>query len=174
MGYHSLPQGEMYWSLDKDISFLLYENPCHVCNWNMKQNLHLAANNQINNTDKLHKVRPYVNLLNKKFQQFGIFSHDLSIDEQMVPYRGKHSTKMFLKGKPIRFGYKAWTLASSDRYVFHFDIYAGKVTALKLKEYEEFGLGGSVDEYIIHASAVNPLTRWQATWHNSPWRWRVA
>ncbi|XP_054708299.1 piggyBac transposable element-derived protein 3-like [Uloborus diversus] len=110
----------------------------------MKQNLHLADNTAIDNNDKLYKVRPYLNLLNKKFQQFGVFSHNLSIDEQMIPYRGKHSAKMFLKGKPIRFGYESWTLASSDGYVFNFDIYTGKSTTANSSEYEKFGLGGSV------------------------------
>ena len=32
---------------------------------------------------------------------------NLLIDEQMTPYRGRHSARMFCKGKPIRFGYKA-------------------------------------------------------------------
>ena len=27
------------------------------------------------------------------------------VDEQMIRLRGKHSEKMFIKGKPIRFGY---------------------------------------------------------------------
>ncbi|GBL86331.1 Chimeric ERCC6-PGBD3 protein [Araneus ventricosus] len=59
----------------------------------------------------------------------------------MIPYRGKHSAKMFLKGKPIRFGSNAWTLASSKVYVHHFDIYSGKSTGPKSSEYEDFGLG---------------------------------
>ena len=39
---------------------------------------------------------------------------NLLIHEQMISYRGRHSARMFCKGKPIRFGYKAWTLASSE------------------------------------------------------------
>lgn len=144
-GYHSLPQEEMYWSLDTDISVpIVRESMSRLQYRNMKQKLHLRDNSQIDTTDKLYKVRPYLSLLNRKFQQFGIFSHDLSIDEQMIPYRGKHSSKMFLKGKPIRFGYKAWTLASSDGYVFQFDIYSGKSTNSQSSNNEDFGLGGSV------------------------------
>ncbi|GBL84497.1 hypothetical protein AVEN_117241-1 [Araneus ventricosus] len=60
----------------------------------------------------------------------------------MIPYRGKHSAKTFLKEKPIRFGYKAWTLTSFEGYVYHFDIYSGKATGPKSSEYEDFGLGG--------------------------------
>ena len=38
--------------------------------------------------------------------QFGMWSELLSIDEQMVPYFGRHSSKMFIHGKPIRFGFE--------------------------------------------------------------------
>ena len=33
---------------------------------------------------------------------------------------------MFIRGKPIRFGYKIWTLCGSDGYPYHLSIYAGK------------------------------------------------
>ena len=95
-------------------------------------NLHLNDNSAINKDDKLFKVRPYIELLNKKFQQFGVHKTNLSIDEQMIPYRGHHSERMFCKGKPIRFGYKAWTFALSDGYVYAFDLYTKKSNKEKL------------------------------------------
>lgn len=42
--------------------------------------------------------------------QFGIWAANLSVDEQMVLYFGRHSCKMYILGKPIRFGYKLWCL----------------------------------------------------------------
>ncbi|GBN15195.1 hypothetical protein AVEN_259397-1 [Araneus ventricosus] len=86
-GYQSLTQEEVYWSLDKDISVPIVRDSMSCLQYrNMKKNLHLVYNSQINNSDKLHKVRLYLNLQNRKFQQFGIFLHDFSIDEQMIPY----------------------------------------------------------------------------------------
>nr|CAH7750912.1 unnamed protein product [Callosobruchus chinensis] len=41
-------------------------------------------------------------MLNKNFQQWGIFYSDLSIDEAMVKYFGHHSAKQFIRGKPVR------------------------------------------------------------------------
>ena len=41
----------------------------------------------------------------------------------MVPYFGRHSAKMFIRGKPIRFGYKNWILVSSDGYPYKFETY---------------------------------------------------
>ena len=44
----------------------------------------------------------------------------------MVPYYGRHSCKQFSRGKPIRFGYKLWVLASSIGLPYHVEIYKGK------------------------------------------------
>jgi len=55
-----------------------------------------------------------------------VFYDDLSIDESMVPYYGKHSAKMFIQMKPIRFGYKLWVLAGYDGYPYSMSIYSGK------------------------------------------------
>ncbi|KRY39084.1 PiggyBac transposable element-derived protein 3 [Trichinella spiralis] len=61
-----------------------------------------------------------------KHRQFGIFHEQLSIDEGMVPYYGHHSCKMFIRGKPIRFGYKIWTMSSANGYPYALKIYAGR------------------------------------------------
>ena len=37
-----------------------------------------------------------------------------------------HSAKIFMKGKPIKFGYKFWCLCSEDRYLYNFAPYLGK------------------------------------------------
>ena len=51
------------------------------------------------------------------WQQYGVLHEVLSIDESMMPYyRIGHSYKMFIKGKPIRFGYKLWCLCESEGY----------------------------------------------------------
>ena len=38
--------------------------------------------------DKLVKLRPLFDVVNKNLIQFGVFAEYLSIDEQMVPYFG--------------------------------------------------------------------------------------
>lgn len=57
--------------------------------------------------------------------QFGVWAEELSIDEQMVPYFGRHSCKMYIRGKPIRFGYKLWCLCSASGYLYSFIPYCG-------------------------------------------------
>ena len=43
----------------------------------------------------------------------------------MMPCLGSHLYKMFIRGKPIRFDYKSWVLASSCAYPFKFETYIG-------------------------------------------------
>ena len=61
------------------------------------------------------KIEPLHDLPNKKIQQFGIAHKDLSIDELMVPYCGRHSCKQFTCAKPIHFRYKLWVLAKEGQ-----------------------------------------------------------
>ena len=72
------------------------------------------------------KILPLYDSLNASLIQFGIFDKNLSIDESMVPYFGRHSCKMFIRGKPIHFGYIFWCLCGSNGYPYKLSIYTGK------------------------------------------------
>lgn len=116
-GYHSLPRERLCWNKDEDIKVPFVAEQMSRSRFSeIKKYIHLADNDKIVPGDKLYKVRSFISALNTRFQQFGVFSKYLSIDEEMVPYFGHHSAKMFLRGKPIRFGYKLWILASSSGY----------------------------------------------------------
>ena len=71
-------------------------------------------------------MRKYLDLLNRNLTQFGVFSQNLSSDEQMVPFYVHFSTKMFMRNKPFKFGMKFWFLAPSQGYPFSFQVYTGK------------------------------------------------
>ena len=71
------------------------------------------------------KIRPIQNVVNASSQKFEIFAEDLSVDKQMVPYLERHLCKIFIRGKPIRFGCKNWVLASSCGYPFRFETCVG-------------------------------------------------
>ncbi|KAF7288069.1 hypothetical protein GWI33_000123 [Rhynchophorus ferrugineus] len=81
--------------------------------------IHLSGNDKLAKSDKFPKLRPFSNELNKQVMQFGVFPHNISIDEEMVPYFGHHSAKRFIRGKPVWFEFKLWCIASaymSDTY----------------------------------------------------------
>ncbi|XP_066254654.1 piggyBac transposable element-derived protein 3-like [Euwallacea similis] len=83
---------------------------------------HLADNTKVDATDKYYKLRPLIEKLQSKFAQFYVPEKNLNFDESMVKYFGRHSCKQFIKGKPIRFGYKVWCLNGKSGYLINFNI----------------------------------------------------
>lgn len=61
----------------------------------------------------------------------------------MVPYFGSHGSKQFIRGKPIRWGYKIWTGTTKNGYIEWFEPYQGAKNQGP-EEYRELGLGASV------------------------------
>ena len=90
------------------------------------QFLHFADNSQLDKSDKFAKVRPLARSLMKKFGQHFEPQKHLSHDEAMIEYFGRHGCKQFIRGKPIRFGYKVWCLNTDDGYLATFDFYQGR------------------------------------------------
>ncbi|KRZ78268.1 PiggyBac transposable element-derived protein 3 [Trichinella papuae] len=86
----------------------------------------VEANQNLPAGDKMSKISPLYQMLNDRLVQYGIFHELLSIDESMVPYYGRHSAKMFIRGKPIRVGYKVWMFGGMNGYPYHLNIYQGK------------------------------------------------
>lgn len=126
-GYHSLPQQDMYWEQAPDVGVpFVYNAMTRQRFKDIKRFLHLNDNSKIDKTDKMYKLRPFFDILQKNFMKFGVFSAHLSLDEMMVKYYGMHPAKMYMRGKPIKFGYKIWCLCSSNGYLYNFSPYVGK------------------------------------------------
>ena len=98
----------------------------------IKRYLHLNDNSDLEkipaaDRGRLFKIRPLLEKLNKNFLKFDVFSENLSIDEQMVNYFGHNYLKQFMRGKPIRFGFKQWALCCSQTgYCYQMQVYEGK------------------------------------------------
>lgn len=154
-GYHKLPSERNYWGLDEDLGVPIVARAMPRNRFQeIKRYVHLADNNQLDKSDKMAKVRPLIALLNQKFQQWGIFSEQLSIDESMVKFFGRHSSKQFIKGKPIRFGYKNWMLCSSTGYCFGYDTYCGAKPASINNQGSDLPLGSKVVLDLLKTVAV--------------------
>ncbi|XP_037937390.1 uncharacterized protein LOC119670695 [Teleopsis dalmanni] len=140
-GYHKLPEIEHYWRQQNDFGIPIVKEARTRNEFrHVKRFLHIADNNSLDSNDRFAKVTPLIALVNKKFMQFGVFHEYLSIDEQMVPYFGRHSSKMYIRNKPIKFGFKLWVLASSDGYMYSTIPYAGSTQPYD----KEIGLGAHV------------------------------
>ena len=128
-GYHQLPSERQYWSTEDDLGV---ESVRRAMSRNrflkIKAYLHFSAAHQ---NDRGFKIRPLMDMRNDSFRKFGVFREELSVDEMLVRYFGHHPLKQFIKGKPIRFGYKMWSLCGSDGYCYKFQLYCGKETGPK-------------------------------------------
>ena len=77
--------------------------------------------------DRLGKVRPVLEQLSKQFTALYNPSRDCSIDEAMIPFKGRSSMKQYIPKKPIKRGFKVWTRADSKNgFVSEFQVYVGK------------------------------------------------
>jgi len=65
----------------------------------VKRYFHVTDNSQLKQGNKVAKIKPIYDALNRNLTQFGVFHEHLSIDESMVPYFGRHSCKMFIRDR---------------------------------------------------------------------------
>ncbi|XP_044735345.1 piggyBac transposable element-derived protein 3-like [Chrysoperla carnea] len=127
--YHHLPQSKLYWCRGNDVHVPFIEKAMSRNRFDkIKSYLHFNDNSKIDNTDKAFKIRPFIAKANESFQKFGIFESNLAVDEMIVKYFGHHGIKQFIKGKPVRFGYKLWALCGVSGFCYNFSLYAGKKT----------------------------------------------
>ncbi|XP_046677501.1 piggyBac transposable element-derived protein 3-like [Homalodisca vitripennis] len=120
------------------------ENEWHVSEneWHVSDNecrpteneWHVNDNWVANKDDKFAKVRSVMCMLNERWLRYFPGDIYLSIDESMVPYFGRHGLKQHIHGKPIRFGYKVWILATRLGYAIQAEPYQGKATGATIPE----------------------------------------
>ena len=153
-GYNVLPRRRLYWSADPS---LRNEAICAAMSRNsfdeFLQYLHLANNDQLDKADKYAKVRPLMSALGQRFLKEFPFQQNVAVDESMVPYFGRHSGKMFIRGKPIRFGYKIWSCCTQSGYLVTLEPYQG---ASGHKDTTSFGVGGGVVLRLVENLPRNP------------------
>ena len=100
--------------------------------------LHFSDNNQSTKPgdegyDKFQKIRPIIELIRKRCVKLAVPETIHSIDEAMVPFKGRapRGTKVYMKNKPVKWGYKVWTRAGISGYVYDFELY-GSLKGLPL------------------------------------------
>lgn len=126
-GYNTLPAKKLYWDQKDDVKNLL------VCNamrrdrcMTISKYIHCADNGKMDPTDKMWKLRPFMDLLKRKFLENYVPSEHLDFDESMIAYFGRHGCKQTIRNKPIRFGYKNWCLNTPEGFLVDWEIFQGK------------------------------------------------
>lgn len=141
-GYTVVPRRRMYWSQQPDVH---NEAVSKAMSRNRFDEIlhffHPANNEDLPVADKFGKVRVLLSMLNERWLLYRPDQKELSIDESMIPYFGRHGAKQHIHGKPIRFGFKLWSLATSSAYLVQCEPYQGASTGNTIPE---LGMGGSV------------------------------
>lgn len=142
-GYVPLPRKRMYWENSDDVHNSLVSNSMRRNRFDdILRFIHFCDNDEIQPGNKMAKIQPILDKMNDLFLLFAPAENKLSIDESMIPYFGRHSCKQFIRGKPIRFGFKAWVLAARNGYCLQAEVYQGKKN--NDARPKDFGLGESV------------------------------
>ena len=133
MGINNLPSMKHYWNNDN-----VFHNSFISSTMSRNRflqifyNLHLADNslepkNESPYYSKIYKIKHFVEILLRNFQNNYKFGDYGSIDETMVKFKGRSSLKQYIPSKPINRGYKIWCLCDSiTGYLFNCRIYLGK------------------------------------------------
>lgn len=143
-GYSTVSRRKMYWQNSDDTHNKLVSAAISRDRFQfIMNNIHFNDNGQLHKNDKFSKMRPLFDILNKKFVEYAPIEEHHSVDEAMIPYFGRHGCKQFIRGKPIRWGYKFWVGATRLGYIINFDPYQGSSSNIP-EEYAELGLGSAV------------------------------
>lgn len=142
MGCLGLPQAKLYWSREVNLEIVSNIMPRDRY-FELRNNLHFVNNLDANSgADKLWKVRPLVDSVNRKCLTLPRSSH-LSIDEQMIPFAGKCAFRTYVPSKPNPLGLKNFVLAASDGLILDFKIYTG-TGFISEETQKDLGLGAGV------------------------------
>ena len=107
-GYCTMSCTRMYWETADDTHQTMSRNHFEE----ILQYFYACDNTSLDSKDKFSKVRPIWSMLNERWLLAFPQDANLSIDESMCPYFGRHGCK-----QPIRFGYKIWCICTHMGYV---------------------------------------------------------
>ena len=79
-----------------------------------------------NLNDSLNKVRPISNLFRKSLSDLYYPYQFISVDERMVKSKARFFFKQYIMNKPVKWGFKLWTLVCSvTGYTIDMVVYTG-------------------------------------------------
>lgn len=143
-GYMSTPRRRMFWENSADSHNIIVSDSMSRNRFeHILSNIHCCDNNNLEKNDRFAKVRPLFDKMNSRFLDFAPIDQFHCVDEAMVPYFGRHGCKQFIRGKPLRYGYKLWAGASASGYIVWYEPYQGAKSEIR-DCYKNLGLGPSV------------------------------
>ena len=149
MGLVKLPSIYDYWQKDETYHYSpIASRITRDRFFELHRYLHFADNSTLASPRspeyKLGKVQPVIDSLSQSFQEVYSPGKNVSVDEAMIPFKGRSSLKQYMPKKPVRRGIKVWALADSENgYIANFQVYTGKHG-----DSTEKGLGAKVVKHL--------------------------
>ncbi|KAL0147001.1 hypothetical protein M9458_057525 [Cirrhinus mrigala] len=126
MTYVKYPRIRMYWSSNSGLRLPSIADAMSVDRFDeIKRYLHFVDNNSPADGSKFFKVRPVLNVLEATFLAAVKPEEYHAVDEQIIPFKGKHSSKQYIPKKPKPWGFKVWVRAGTSGYMYRFELYQG-------------------------------------------------
>jgi hypothetical protein len=131
-GMVKMPSYKMYWSRDGISEMRGFRGIMSRNRWMAIWKCFHIVNNDDNpprddpNHDKIHKIRPIMEILIRNWQSLYNPAQELSVDESIIAFKGRTGMRVYMPGKPHKWGIKAWALCESRTgYLYNWDIYKG-------------------------------------------------
>ena len=145
MGINHLPEIRDYWSVSEYFRYAPIADRISRDRFEeITRFLHFVDNDSLpargeEGYSRLQKVDPVISALKTNFQSAYYPHCELSIDEAMIPFKGRSSMKQYLPLKPVKRGFKVWAMADAHNgYMYDFNVYTGATGN------REMGLGEKV------------------------------
>lgn len=147
MGNLKLPRIDLFYSPELQIKMFKETIPLYRF-YLLRTALHLVDVQKIpaDCVDKFFRVRPLMNAVRNRCLQLPL-EEFLSIDEQMIPMRGRVSkgVKQYVKNKPkIKWGAKNLVLCGKSGLAYDFVCYQGSTTEFDPRMLDKFGSGATM------------------------------
>ena len=131
MGIVRKPEIAQYWSTNPLLKGSIFNSVMPRNRFqSILQFLHFADNSQFDpndpDRDRLYKVRPVVEYLVNKFRTVYIPEDRISIDKELLLWKGNLAFKQYIPMKRARFGIKMFSLCETSGYLWNSFVYLGK------------------------------------------------
>ena len=153
MGINQLPEIRDYWAKDPSLHYSpIADRIARDRFEEIARYLHFVDNDVLpargdEGYHRLQKILPIVTAINKACIDNYRPNRENSIDEAMIPFKGRSSLKQYVPLKPVKRGFKVWVRADSwNGYFCEFEVYTGKADTTT-----DHGLG----ERVVHKLTSN-------------------
>ena len=110
-------------------------------------NIHFVNNldvNQEEKSDRLWKLRPWVNSLREIFLKVSP-EECHAVEKIMVPFKRKSLLRQYMPKKPHKWGFKLWGRSGVSGFLYDFDIYQSKTNKVPIADKtSDLGISSSV------------------------------